>query len=471
MEDLFYDLLISEKNKTLYNELHDIMKWYDYKYNVSFLSNPCYDMNVIIRKKASGEVQYKNLEDFILNGIFYKTKKNLHYFPQKNREDSVANFELNQFDIIGSNPVLKHLLDHNVFAKFIKIITNYGVFIRFAENKVQRLYWNLPFNAGLPLTAKEKDLVYELIFLLHDLGHFLLPDLVFTGNTSELHKKIYVIWRLLGESITVTLNEMIIPNYIKDFEEFKQNLKLDFDKPYKLFEKFTKPDNYITDKNYLYDLFYGSFQYFCAGNSSGLISLLKTEDKESEEWKEFDKRYRPVAERGKEWTQMNYDNMKSLIGTDNYKNWFIFCEQFTDELGLQTIDSIIEKLNISNDSSDEKIMKLLFDRIFITLLEPLFISSESVNLIKEEKRSSKAFKRYFIGNLLLLVCHDIDISELVTELYDNVITKQKMDYLIKMYQKHVETLYKIGKISLNEFHNYKNIFTMIPPNIIKKDSY
>jgi hypothetical protein len=454
MEDLFYDLFISEFEKKQYNELHGIMKWYDYKYNIS------YDVDIsnenIVRKKSNESIKYIDLEDFILRGIFYKNKKNLFHYPLENINNSVVNFDLNQYNIVKSNPVIKQLLNNNVFDRYIKTITNYGTFIRFAENKVQRLYWNPSFNAGIPLTAKDKDPIYELIFLLHDFGHFLLPDLVFTGTCSSLHRMVYVIWRLLGESITVMLNEMIVVDYLKDFNEFKQKLKLDYDKPYKLFQKFKKFD--VNNRGDIYNLFNSSFKYFCGNNPNGFINLLNGQSDDLAEWIEFDKRYRPVSLRGKEWTQMNYTNIESM--KDSYKKWFKHVEPFCEELGLVTIDDIINKLNFDENSDEDMIMESMFNYIFETVIEKLFLTNCDIDLIDENIRKEKAFKRYFIGNLLLLVNYDIDIGDLINNLKNGS---------TNIYQQHVKNLYETNKLTLNEFHNY--IYTMIPPNILKKDSY
>ena len=76
-----------------------------------------------------------------------------------------------------------------------------------------------------------------------------------------------------------------------------------------------------------------------------------------------------------------------------------------------------------------------------------------------------------IGNLFLLIkeeCWDeykVILNKLVA-LCPSYLPKIKEDY-----QKCVEHLYQTNRISINEYLNYRNIFIMIPPNILKKDVY
>ncbi|CAL1143972.1 unnamed protein product [Cladocopium goreaui] len=87
---------------------------------------------------------------------------------------------------------------------FIAVATlgNNGAFFRSAQSRRELNYWLPGLNAGIPFVAK-KDPIHEITFTAHDFGltnippeyttrldkasriqHFLIPDLVFTGNTS-----------------------------------------------------------------------------------------------------------------------------------------------------------------------------------------------------------------------------------------------------------------------------------------------
>ena len=242
--------------------------------------------------------------------------------------------------------MLRHLLNHEVFNRYLTWVNNFGTFIRFSENKVQRLYWNPAINAGIPLTAKDKDPVYELVFLLHDFGHFLLPDLVFTNEDlekSELGKKVYINWRLLGESITVVLNEMLVDDFLKDKSEFKEMLTLEYDKPYKLFQ-ILKNIN-INDLEWLKNLFWSSYLYFCKLDDTGFTNLIDKSYPDWENiWKGFNERYHPVAKRGREWTETNFDRIIDMA--EEYGKWWKVVKGFKNELDFKTISECIPKQDI-----------------------------------------------------------------------------------------------------------------------------
>ncbi|XWV24591.1 hypothetical protein QJ856_gp1196 [Tupanvirus deep ocean] len=458
----FFDLQVPTSMAT---DIIAIMKYYDYKYKITDSTD-----DKIYRIKANTTTNYSNVEEFLLGEIFYKKKKNLHYYVLDNPNNEVCNLDTSPISIIDNHPLLKHMLSHSIFKTFITTINNYGTFIRFSENKVQRLYWNPPLNAGIPLTAKEKDPVYELIFLMHDFGHFILPDLVPTGETDEMSKKIYVNWRLLGESITVVLNEMILVDHLKDKPEFKQMLKLDFDKPFKLYQIF-KPIN-LTNVDDLRKLFYASYLYFCMCNPSGFLDLIDKEKYSNWDaiWNEFNQRYRPVAERGREWTESNFENIRTM--SKSYEKWYHTIAEFKNYLELKTIDDLPCYTNTS--MNDTEIMNILFQYVFMNTLIPIFFSSKTQ--LPHDYIKRKSFVRYMVGNLFLLIKFENNyeysfpiiqkMKSMTVLAVDDSINDIKKDYRMA-----VESLYDSNLITINEYHNYKNIFIMIPPNIMKKDIY
>jgi len=140
--------------------------------------------------------------------------------------------------------------------------------------------------------------------------------------------------------------------------------------------------------------------------------------------------------------------------------------------------------------------------VWNTLLEPLFSNGNQVTA--RNQRKVKAFVRYTVGNLFVLTKNNIDVSEIVGRLgglmtYDNYVTSllkgQKgkkepvdtecvidqikyhqvidftFDQINNLYQNDLRKLYENKKIDANEYYNSKNMVIMIPPNILKKDSY
>ena len=431
-------------------QMTQLLDYYDYRYDINIGDK-------ITRVTKNRTTTYSTLEQFLLKEIFYKNRKNLHFHKLPNKANQLANFDIGPLYIVKKYPLLTPLLSHNVFNRYLNLVHNYGTFIRFAINKVQRLYWMPNVNAGIPLSAKDKDPVYELVFMLHDFGHFLLPDLMFTGKLTDSNAKLtYINWRLLSESITVVLNEMLVVDYLKDTPEFKRQLTLGYDKPYKLFQ-ILKP---IKDKESLKALFWASYCYFCQLNDGPFMNLI---DKSHADWQtvwaEFHQRYQPVASRGREWTETNFNRLCDL--KEDYQKWWLLAEPFS-ELNFKPIEGYL----MGDDETT--IMSNMFDNIWSTLLEPLFYGPD-VKPITDEARKILAFKRYMIGNLMVLIKHNIDVRDMLRDLRTIKVTD--FDRFLETYRSRLKILYDKQIIDFNEYHNARDMVIMIPPNILKKNAY
>ena len=482
-------------------ELTEIFKFYDYKFKIDVLDES--DEHSIIRHKKTCDTKYIGIEEFLLKEVFYRKKRNLKFGPIENSKNEVVNCSVTIVDIIRGNDILKHLLNKDSpFLYYINIVNDFGTFIRFAENKAQRLYWNPPLNAGIPLSEK-KSPSYENIFLMHDFGHLVLPDLVCTGKLSKVSKTAYVYWRLLGESLTLTLNEMFVPNYLKNFPEFQQGLSIEkdgnnisfgYDKPYRLFEVLLDKVKDQKDVIGMKPLFRSAFDYFCKQRSEGYMNIIdKKKEGWEEAWTDFNARYLPVSMRGREWTEDNFDSLEKMK-KDYEKWWNTISKHSISDLNfvlLDTIESLIyhktsDKTNETNvtigesgeNITEDHIMDILFEFVWKDIISKIFtVENASVENLKTSI-AVRAFKRYMFGNVFLLIMHNIDATEILNKLdslsnsngeFNSII--RECEIIIKLYRDNVILLYKNGFISLNEYHNYKNIFLMIPPNILRKEDY
>eukprot|EP00913_Durusdinium_trenchii_P000486 g444.t1 len=81
-------------------------------------------------------------------------------------------------------------------------------------NSREFIYWLPGLNAGIPLVPKD-DAIHEVTFQAHDLAHFLLPDLIFTGHDSPLGRRLYIIYRMLSEAITLVFADMLFVEQLR----------------------------------------------------------------------------------------------------------------------------------------------------------------------------------------------------------------------------------------------------------------
>ena len=114
-------------------------------------------------------------------------------------------------------------------------------------------------------------------------------------------------------------------------------------------------------------------------------------------------------------------------------------------------------------------MKYLFEYVWETMLEPLISNDKDNDFISDENRKVIAFKRYMTGNLFLLIKFGVSHDDILDKL--NVMSSEDIMIIKEMYIMKVNEIYRKGLIDMNEYHNYKNIFIMIPPNILRKDIY
>ena len=64
-----------------------------------------------------------------------------------------------------------------------------------------------------------------MTFQAHDLTHFLLPDLIFTGTNGSLSRRLYIIYRMLSEAITLVFADMLFVEALR-----REGLEYDWEK-------------------------------------------------------------------------------------------------------------------------------------------------------------------------------------------------------------------------------------------------
>jgi hypothetical protein len=88
--------------------------------------------------------------------------------------------------------------------------------------------WAPGLNGAIPLTPK-KDPVHGITFMIHDLMHQAIPDLIFTGvpkaEDQALWRNVYSVWRMMSEAFAfaLALADMI-------FVDSRVQSKLDYDR-------------------------------------------------------------------------------------------------------------------------------------------------------------------------------------------------------------------------------------------------
>jgi adenylate kinase family enzyme len=146
------------------------------------------------------------VSQFIKDLIHYKDLMNLRFDRQDVKRP--VDFSLDLATFIDKVPFYNHP-EVKQFKNLLTAVINEGMFVRAAGNRRELNYWFPALNGGIPLTAKA-DQIHEVTFMSHDFGHFSLPDLIYTGNDSIYHRRAYIGWRMLSESTTMALADMML---------------------------------------------------------------------------------------------------------------------------------------------------------------------------------------------------------------------------------------------------------------------
>ena len=382
----------------------------------------------------------------------FEKKKDLNFNPFNQK--SVIDFSGKIYDLIENNKYMKSHKNSSILSSLMNKVKNNGLFTRSSLDKKQRNYWYPALNAGLPLVSK-KDEIHEITFMFHDLMHHLIPDLIHTGNSSELHKEAYVIHRMLSESFTIVLADMIfIDELAKDDNEY------DFDKRkiYPLYKSMNIKELTI-DK--LKEIVWSNVNFALLGNEE---LLRKKASKEATD--NYVNKFKKFFIEDYRWTINNFNNMDS--NKDTMKKWFNFNKDKISKDG--TIDYYAKLIN--SEMTYENKVAVIFDKVW-QVVESAIVEN---NDLEKEKAISDAFKRYMIGQSILFSKNDFEFHSKIfnkliyKELNKEILNQEDIHKVRLFFNLYVDKLMEENLISLNEGELYKEVVPLFEAYYVFYDS-
>jgi inosine/xanthosine triphosphate pyrophosphatase family protein len=393
--------------------------------------------------KNSGRDEVLSL--FIQEQLYMKKRVDLNFNPQK--QSTTVEFK-NQINFIRNNEYLN--MDINVQFKNVynKALEN-GIFFRSSKNRRENNYWLPGLNAGMPLVPKKDD-IHEITFAVHDISHFVMPDLCYTGQTSNLDKKVYIFYRMMSEAMTIVIADMLfIDNLVKS------NIDYDFTKRkiYPLYNELKKNDASLKD------ILYANIAYCLKGDDSYYLKLLNGNKSILEDYKG---KYGRFFIEDYKWTNKNIETM--INNSNIFKNWGNDFHGIFDKNNILTIDSIKRELSLSsltNPSNDEIIDKLF--QFNFNIYNNLLNSNE--NEVKDNDiYISNAFKRYMIGQSLIFYKFDfLNITSMfkdkILKLLDTeVLNDDDMENARRIYKSYLSILKDRMLINEDDYATYNEIY-------------
>lgn len=390
-----------------------------------------------INSKVSGRQEV--LASFAQKHLQYKDRLDLN-FNKMNKEttmtfdDSVNQFISNN-KYINSPSVVKsgfrNLLNHSLYN---------GAFFRSAKNRREKNYWFPGLNAGIPLVGKS-DEIHEITFAVHDLTHFLIPDLLLDID-SKMNKKIYIITRMMSEAISLVLADAwFIHNLKKDTEYDWSKRKID-----PLFK-----DLNLNNRGTLKIVMINMINYVLKGKDSYLFGI--TNDKE--DIKNFKDKYDAFFIEDYKWTFANYDNMNSDISS--FENWNKSIKDFKND--LQSVSEIVIK---DDKKIVDELIKLYVDKIMYMIDNPIKVNIDSA--------ISESFKKYMIGQMFIFSKYSfLSISKtyqdkILSYMKKEILNAKDISNILDFYKIYINELYKINLIDLDQKMMYEEIYPLFNPS-------
>jgi hypothetical protein len=237
----------------------------------------------------------------------------------------------------------KDFIGYEFWKKIIESAVSGGLFIRASNTRKMNNYWWPVGNAGLPITSKPKDPMQEKTYMMHDIFHYLVPDLLYTGNTlgKNNYEWSYTLHRVMTECFTLVLGDMFYVHYLTinglKYETVEKR------RIYPIFEAIYGKRTDVFTNEILEEVVRASTIYGIHGYDAGFIALFVKYngsyrlDEFRILLKNFRDKYDYYLIQDLKWTVHNASYMKEHSKKYEYLNGL---EPITKRLEIVTLDSL-----------------------------------------------------------------------------------------------------------------------------------
>lgn len=408
-------------------------------------------------------------DKFVISRLKYSKLVNLVHNPQDRHRP--IEFDTKQMhrmycELIREYPQLNDL---GVTAVIDAVYRN-GVYYTAPDGLRIKLNWQPGVN-GLPLTPKAKNKYHEITFGIHDKGHACFkPDLI-AVSPSRLNYLLYIINRMISEAITLFFADGIFVSAVKDAYATLNEREI-----YPLFAELGLPlerEHLVTS---VYKIMEANVFYFLLGDESYFNTLLAGRDSQS--LRNYTRKFSEFAKGDYEWSKQNFDALMKQQAVQ--RNWYDTITALNQKFDLQLMstEEFAEKLGLTEaDAGDvPRLVRLAFEYIFEHNVKRFF-TGEPVTAISENNLT-KAFVRYMCNQVYIFeqfsfltsasIYKDIIMSELL-KLDEGTFTQADVNRLRLFYEQFLEELQQDKWITEDDFHTYKELYSITRPFFINYD--
>ena len=382
--------------------------------------------------------------------MYLQQPKTLQFHPLEQTE--VIEFSLTPFQFIQEHPLLNTPL---VKKQHLNRLFNYalgnGGFFRAAQNRRQKNYWTPGLNAGIPLVPK-KDAIHELTFLVHDLCHFVLPDLIYSGEQHPLYDKVYIIHRMLSEAISLVLADML---FVETLEQAGVAYDYNKRKIYPLYQAIKRKNPQVTTEVILN----ANIAYCLLGDDQPYRRLIAAEGEVH--WLAFQQKYERFFKEDYKWTHKNLQGMKK--NALYFKAWFQANQTAFKEQGLSSIEQFTnEQLALSPNAA------IPYQQLVFLVSQPILKHYQQVLQTKKQssnaQKLSNSFKKYLLGQSFIFYKIDFySYSQFLASKFRKAIEEQHFDLPLiqryrQLYMDYLESLAAVDLLHQDDVATYKEVY-------------
>ena len=208
---------ITKAHGFLSNEDHSNEDPKPWGYDAKFIPDGIMTSYYLLKKKGLKiSPRDMNIGQFLQDFIHYNanswTFKELNVARPVDLELDYRKVLVDFFDLDSQ----KSFIGYEFWKNVINAAVSGGVFIRASNTRKMNNYWWPVGNAGLPITSKPKDPMQEKTYMMHDVFHYLVPDLLYSGNVHGRpnYEWSYTLHRVMTECFTLVLGDMFYVHYL-----------------------------------------------------------------------------------------------------------------------------------------------------------------------------------------------------------------------------------------------------------------
>ena len=276
--------------------------------------------------------------------------------------------------------------------------------------------------------------MHERVFMFHDLSHFLMPDLVYTGGSaplltadasssipSSLIRRVYISARLVSEAVTLVLGDMTFVD-----EMMAHGLLYKTYQARRIYPIYALIKDRVAElgERGVYQAIKGSVEYCwrkdfstwqemaTARRSTGGAGEQRGEAGEpgsallphlSQTFAQFGDKYDAYFLEDFRWTRLNYESM-AADEPEHRARWWRETGEIREamrargmELDLYSVDEWIGMHGLREEMGHEELTQRVFDSVYSRYVAPVVRQGHEETLLPRETRLLKSFVRYMIG--------------------------------------------------------------------------